>query len=1117
MNKISLWGTLYPQKLRTNRIFIIMRITLFLAFVSAFSLFAGNTHSQNARITLSKSNSTLEVILNEIENQTDYLFIINSNVNTQQKTSVKAKEEPVSKVLDELFKETDVHYTMEGTHIVLSNKTVAKVSAAQQARTITGKIIDETGEPLIGVSVLVKGTNNGSITNVNGDYTIAGDINSKTILVITYIGMKKQEVEVGNRNRINVTMTTDSEALDEVVVIGYGTSKKSDLTGSVASVNVDKLNTASNLNLGQALQGKMAGVEVVSTGGQPGAGSRILIRGLGTLNNSNPLYIIDGMYMDNMDFLNPNDVKSISVLKDASAAAIYGSRAANGVIIIETKSGTNTEGKPTVKLSADIGVQVRSKKIDMLNAKEWAELSTLARANSNLKPFQMAQDVDKLADNDWQAIMMRPALQQNYNVSITGGGNHFTYYTSMGYKKQEGIIRGTDYDRFNATIKATYHRAWFSAGTNLLFSMDTYTPAWGGGFSRGGSVGAILETLPCLPKYDENNLGGYAGPYGDVSNAPNPLASTDKNIYWKENKGYNTYLNIYAQAELPLGIKYKLSATPNFSFNNGMEFINVYDMGIVRSTERNLMRDNTFRYNFLIENTLSYDKIFNDVHKVSAVVGYTYQKAERRYSKLSGKNMPEGIYEIDGTTASSRGAVGNFVENSLTSILARVFYSYKDRYFITATFRRDGSSRFAKENHYGNYPSISAGYNIAKEEFMSFASGWLDELKLRGGYGVLGNQEIGDYTYASVVTPGINYPDGEGGVEEGAYPTDFANPVIRWEKTSMTNIGLDFAGFRNRLTATVEWYNKITDDILINVPIPPSTGAGNDPTRNAGKISNKGFEFIVGWRDNINKDWAYNVSFNGSIVKNNVEKMGTGDQVLWGSGGCKTLEGYPVAGFWLVQTDGLFQSKEEVDGYTYKGQKIQPLAQPGDQKYMDANNDGKIDDNDRVYMGSSFPKFAFGVDLGFSYKGLDFRVDLQGNYGAKLFNQTFNSFDMPGGGNGLAIAKDYWSETNRDASHPRLQADDPNHNYWGSSSRYLEDASYLRIRNIQIGYNFPTNWFKNQIKNIRVYANVENLVTFTKYSGYTPDISGYDVLNRGFDRFAYPSSRVFMCGVNLSF
>lgn len=295
MNKISFWGTLYPQKLRTNRIFNIMRITLFLAFVSAFSLYAGNTHSQNARITLSKSNSALEVILNEIENQTDYLFIINSQVDTQQKVSVHAQETPVSKVLDDLFKDTDVHYAMEGTHIVLSNKAVAKSSVVQQARTVIGKIVDETGEPLIGVSVLIKGTNNGAITDVNGNYSIVGDISNKTVLIISYIGMKKQEIEVGNRNRINVTMVADSEALDEVVVIGYGTSKKSDLTGSVASVNVEKLNTASNMNLGQALQGKMAGVEVVSTGGQPGAGSRILIRGLGTLNNSNPLYIIDGM------------------------------------------------------------------------------------------------------------------------------------------------------------------------------------------------------------------------------------------------------------------------------------------------------------------------------------------------------------------------------------------------------------------------------------------------------------------------------------------------------------------------------------------------------------------------------------------------------------------------------------------------------------------------------------------------------------------------------------------------------------------------------------------------------------------------------------------------------
>lgn len=1115
MNKISLWGDYCPQKRHNNHFFKIMRLTLFMLFFSLFSLYAEEGNSQNALITINEQDAQLETVLDKIESQTDYLFIANSSINLKQKISVKANNKPMNQVLDNVLASKGIQYTLEGKYIMLSTKTAVQ-SPQQQSQTIRGIISDDKGETLIGASVLIKGTTNGVVTDMDGNFTLSGNFNANTVLVVSYIGMKTQEVEIGNKKNLNIKLISDAKQLDEVVVIGYGTAKKSDLTGSVASVNVEKLNTSSNVNLGQALQGKIAGVDVVSTGGQPGAGSRILIRGLGTLNNSNPLYIIDGMYMDNMDFLNPNDVRNISVLKDASAAAIYGSRAANGVVIIETKSGYNSEGRPTVKMSADIGIQTVSKKLDMLNSKEWAELSTIARASSNLKPFQMAQDIDKLEDNDWQDIMFRTAVQQNYNVSVTGGSENFTYYTSLGYKNQEGIMKGTDYDRFNATIKATYKRGWFSAGTNLLFSMDEYTPAWGGGFSRGGSAGAILEALPCMTKYDENNLGGYGGVYGDVSNTPNPLASTDQNIYWKQNKGYNTYLNLYAQVDLPFDLKYKLSATPNFNYNNGLEFINTYDMGIVKSTERSLMRDNSFKYNFLIENTLSFDKSFKGGHKVSAVVGYTFQKANFRYSRMSGKNMPEGIFEIDGTEASTRGAVGNYVENSLTSILARVFYSYKDRYFATATFRRDGSSKFARDNHYGNYPSLSIGYNIAKESFMSSIK-WIDELKLRGGYGVLGNQEIGDYTYSSVVTPGINYPDGENGTNEGAYPTDFANPVIRWEKTSMTNIGLDFSAFSNRLSATLEWYNKITDDILINVPIPPSTGAGNDPTRNAGKISNKGFEFILGWRDMLTNDFSYDLSFNGSFVKNNVEKMGTGNQVLWGSGGCKTMEGYPVAGFWLIQTDGLFQSQEEINNYVYEGQKIQPLAQPGDQKFIDANNDGQINDDDRVYLGSSFPKFSFGFDLGFKYKRLDMKIDFQGNFGAKLFNQTWNSFDLPGGANALAIAKDYWREDNKNASHPRLTADDPNHNYWGNSSRYLEDASYVRIKNIQIGYNFPTSWLKNQIKTLRVYANVENLATFTNYSGYTPDISGYDVLNRGWDRFAYPSSRVFMCGVNISF
>ena len=1094
-----------------------MRITTFLLLVCVFCSFAGNTHSQNARVSITKSNANLEEILSEIESQTDYLFIYNNQVDINKKLSIKVKNKPVSDVLDNLLKNMGVSYAMEGTHIVLTKKTENPIPVQQQTKNVNGTVVDVNGDPVIGANVVVKGTTNGTITDIDGRFTI--DADAKSVLNVSYIGYLTKEVAVGNQQTVRIVLLEDTKTLDEVVVIGYGTQKKADLTGSVANVSAEKLNTQSNANIGQALQGKIAGVDIVSQGGSPGAGTRIMVRGIGTLNNAAPLYIVDGMYMSGIDHINPNDIASIDVLKDASSAAIYGSRAANGVIIVTTKEGSNTEGKPIVDLSINAGVALVSKKLDMLDAQGWSEVTSVARRAVGKPVLDMGTDLAGKPDNNWQDIMFRPALMQNYNASIKGGGKYSTYYTGLGYFNQDGVVKGTNYERYTLQSKNDYKKGIFSAGTNVLLTFNHDKPLHEE--SRGGMVGTILQALPTLEKYDETRTGGYGGLYGDVANLPNPLGMIDDNLMNRYSENMKVYANIYAQLELYKGLKYRLNLTPDFDFYRYKKYLNEYDFGITTNSVTQLTERQTRRRNILVENLLTYDQTFGD-HKISILAGYTYQDSRFRHLQAYGENLPQGLEEIDASTT-SRSNEGYSNRSVLTSILGRVFYSYKNKYLITATIRRDGSSKFGKNNRYGNFPSASVGWNMAEEQFMDNFS-WLDQLKIRGGYGVLGNQEIDNYQYSSTITTGINYPDGNGGLIQGAFPKDFANPDIKWESTAMTNVGIDFVAFNNRLSITADWYVKNTKDILLTVPIPISSGGANDPVCNAGKIRNKGFEFNVAWNTNVNSDLSYGVSVLGSFNKNEVTAMGTGSQAIWGGATnqnintCKTMAGYPIGSYWLIPTDGYFNSEAEVEAYSKDGVKIQPNAQAGDIRFKDTNGDGTIDDKDRVFCGSPFPDFTFSVNGNITWKNFDASVTLQGVVGNKIYNATRQTLeDVTKGTNFLASTLDYWTPENLNAAHPRLTWDDPNRNTRAESDRYLENGSYLRLRNLQLGYTFPQQWFRGYIEKVRVYANAENLFTITGYSGYTPDVNADNARYRGFDNFIYPTNRVFMLGLNVTF
>lgn len=1117
MKNNTLSGRYCFKNPRFKQIFRIMRISTFLLMVCVFCSYAGNVHSQNAKVSIRMNNVKLDKILNEIENQTDYIFIYNNQVDINKITSVKVKNEAVAQVLDKILSGTGINYELEGTHIILTTEAIKDLHAQQQAKTVTGTVTDVSGEPIIGANIRIKGTTTGTITDIDGNFSIKAE--PQSVIEVSYIGYLTQETVINNQKSIRFLLKEDRKTLDEVVVIGYGVQKKADLTGSVANINTEKLNTQSNANIGQALQGKIAGVDIVSQGGAPGSGTRIMVRGIGTLNNASPLYIVDGMYMNSIDHINPNDIASIDVLKDASSAAIYGSRAANGVIIVTTKEGSNTEGKPIIDLSVNLGISTASKFLDMLDAKGWAEVTTIARQAIGKPALDMATDLANKPDNDWQDIMFRPALMQNYNLSVKGGGKYSTYYTGLGYFNQDGIVKGTNYQRYNIQSKNDYKRGIFSAGTNLIISFSHDKPLHQE--LRGGMIGTILQSVPTLEKYDDTREGGYGGTYGDVVNIPHPLAIIDDNIMDRYNENVKIFANLYAQIELFKGLKYKLNLTPDFSFERYKNYLNKYDFGLATNSITQLTERQRRRRNILVENLLTFDRTFGE-HKISALAGYTYQDSRFRHIQAYGEGLPQGLEEIDAATT-NRSNEGNSWRSVLTSILGRVFYSYQNKYLFTATIRRDGSSKFGKNNRYGYFPSFSLGWNVAEEKFMENVH-WLDQLKLRGGYGVLGNQEIDNYQYSSTITTGINYPDGNGGLLQGAFPKNFANPDIKWEETAMTNVGIDFMAFNNRLSLTADYYVKNTKDILLTVPIPISSGGANDPIRNAGKIRNNGFEFNLGWMDQPNPDISYGINLIGSFNKNKVIAMGSESGSIKGGSTnqnittSETKAGYPIGGYWLISTAGYFNSQEEVDAYAKDGKKIQPAAEPGDIKFVDANNDGVINDDDRVFQGSPFPDFTFALNGNMRYKNFDLSIGLQGVLGNKIYNATRQTLeDVTKGSNFLASCLDYWTPENKNASHPRLTWDDPNRNTRAESDRYLENGSYLRLRSVQLGYTFPQTWFKGAIQHARVYINAENLFTITSYSGYSPDVNADNANYRGFDNFIYPTNRTFMLGLNVTF
>lgn len=991
-----------------------------------------------------------------------------------------------------------------------------------QQKIVSGKISDSSGMPISNVSVTVKGKQGkGTISNDKGVFTISANAND--MLFFTSIGYSDYEQKVGIANTITITLSGTTAKMEEVVVIGYGTVRKKDLTGAVSSIKGSDIKAQGVSDITRALQGKLPGVTIESAGGDPGSGTRILIRGVGTLGNSAPLYIVDGVPVSNINNIASQDIESLDVLKDASAAAIYGSRAANGVVLITTKSGKN--GKPVVQVNANIGHQKIGREIDVLNAQQWATVSNAAHIAAGLPVLDIAKNPSTLgAGTNWQNAIYRTAAMQQIGLLVSGGNETSKYSVAGSFNGQDGIVDVTGYQRYNLRVKSETVKGRFKFGETILLSKEKWTTMPGGWGGQGGNpVGSAAKMIPVFGIYDSAALGGYAGAYGPVVNVANPVAQL--NLESINRHLTSTLINAYGELNILPGLNYRFNMGYTNNVGNNYDYYKKFNVGTLFAHPTNdLSLSNDLTTLLLLENTLNYTKSFGK-NRLQALAGYTFQRTNYSFVSAARTDLPDGITNIDaGAGISTSG--GNSLESDLLSILGRAIYSYDNRYLLTASFRRDGSSRFGSSNRYGNFPSIAVGWNVSNEAFFKPLLDKISSLKLRASYGILGNQEIGDYQYSAAVASNINYVTGTAQQKWfGAIQTAFASPNIKWESTKTTNIGLDLGLFNNKLNITADYFIKQTNDVLLNVPIPGSAGSVSNPVVNAGSIQNNGFEIGANYGNKIGK-LNFNVFGTFSAIKNKVIALGTGSHQIYGGqpthhGATTTVTeaGGPISAFYLIQANGIFNSQDEINSYSKNGKLIQPNAAPGDIKFFDANGDGQINDQDKVYEGSPFPKFEYGFGLNASIANFDIAAFFQGTYGNKIYNglrQDLESMSLEF--NYSTTTLNAWTPQNH-TNIPRAVINDPNFND-RTSSRFLESGSYLRMKTLQIGYTLMEGLTKKlKITSLRAYLSADNLFTITNYTGFNPDIGrAGSIFDRGVDfgHVAYPLAKTLSVGVQLS-
>lgn len=1131
-----------------------MRIRFLLALL-CFSLASGYSAFAQ-KVTINLQNVKLEKVFDAITKQTGLSVAYSRpTVNPDQNVSISATNEELSEVLKRLFAGTNVAFEIGEEKIYLKDvKSSSKESKPVRTKTVSGVIVDTNGEPVIGASVLVKGTNNGTITDLDGKFTV-NDVPENSTLDISYIGYKTLTLKATDKNLARLVLHEDTEVLDEVVVVGYGVQRKRDVSTAVSSVKAEALANNPASDFRQALVGKMPGVQVTTPSGDPEGSVSIRVRGISTVNaGSDPLYIIDGVPMERgFANLNSNDIESIEVLKDASAAAIYGSRGSNGVVLITTKKGTSE--KLTVQYDGYYGIQNVSKKLPMMNAYQFAEVARDGHNNAYLTEVPGASPDDPnsvrpksyhqiptelfpylegqpgLTDTDWQDAIFRTAGTTGHNISLSGKTNSVNYFVSGNYMSKEGIIINSDFKKYSMrmNLDGKYKRLKF--GVNFAPSYSTSNSVDASG--AGGIVQSALMMPPVWPVYNEDGSYNYQGngywrigtdyQHNEVLN-PVAMANLQSNVTDR----MSIIGKVFAELELYKGLTYKISFGGDYYGAHNDKYRkselplkgkNYYDT----PSNPEGYSSSSFYFNWLIENQLTYNTTINEKHNLAAILVQSAQKETFKSNNVTATDYPNDyIQTISGGTVTK--GYSEKSQWSIASYLARVQYSFSGKYMFSGAIRTDGSSRFGKNNRWGYFPSASAAWRVTEEDFFKEQSvlSFINDLKLRVSYGVTGNFQIGNYEHLATMSLD-NYiiGTGQGALSYGYKPDNIERGDLSWEKNKMVNAGVDVQMFNGLLGFTVDYYNTNTSDMLLSVPVPLVSGYSTS-LMNIGKVNNRGWEIGLNSQKHISDDFGYSFNANWSKNINEVKALGPGDAPIIKPGSVGhayyiTEVGKPIGNYYLLVQDGIFETEEDLKKYPhFENTKV------GDFRFVDVDGDGVLDlDKDRTVCGNYMPKFTYGFGGKLWYKGFDLDINFQGVFGNKILNLNRRYIDnLEGNTNGTTIALDRWQSEDQPGNGQVNKANRKQTGYNGRTSTWhLEDGSYLRLQNVSLGYTLPKKWTNRfYVEKLRLYVSGQNLATFTKYSGYNPEVNARpgNSLTPGEDYGTYPLARTFMFGINVT-
>ena len=1155
-----------PSRNFLKKMFFIMRLTLIFLITSTLSLLAVGSYSQNTRVSLDLKSVSVKEALKAIENTSEFFFIYNNElIDVDRKIDLSVKNEKISDILTNIFEGKDVEVTVIDRKIVLAPTSMGE---QQPSRSISGVVKDKAGLPIPGAAVIVKGTSIGITTGNDGHFQLVLPGSDKNVLVFSFVGMVSQEVNAGNQTSFNIVLEEDNKNIEEVIVVGYGIQKKKLVTGATVSVKGDDLEKLNTTNPLLALEGQAAGVNITSTSGQPGGGFKVNIRGVGTIGNANPLYVVDGVITGDITYLNNSDIAAVDILKDAASCAIYGINGANGVVLITTRNGSSVSKKGgQITFDAFYGHQNIGRKADLLNSEQYATIQNEAAINSGKAPLFTQSQINTLGNGtNWLNQMLSSDVPtQNYNLAANGGNELSTYSLGLSYIQQGGIVGGpslSNYDRYNfrSNTERKMYDGKLKIGEHLTYSFIDQKGIQDGGIYNNTLRGAF-ETSPLLAMYDANgnylnsmNSKVYNGGSWDNGEA-NPYALMKYNNQ-NDNKTQKLLGDVYAELEPIKNLKIKSTFGLNYSSSAYHSYTPAYsNLSIYAyNNYENISQSSSTGYTWNWDNTINYLFKIKE-HEFDVLAGSSLRKYQGSWisgsntgSTLFG-NFNQGYLSTSNVTTismspSSLPADMQTVTHSVSltgnanavyaqsSFFGRVNYNYKETYLASAIFRADGSTMFAPGHQWGYFPSLSAGWVATNESFMESAKNWMDFLKVRASWGSNGNDGISAFNYLSLIqlsNAQYNFGNSNSTLTPGSYPATIGVNNTKWESSYQTNLGFDARFMGNKLSVNVDLYNKLTKNWLVAAPLLATAGVSTNPYINGGDVTNKGIELQLSYNNKIGNDFSYSVSGSYAFNHNEVNNIPTADGIIHGGGNSlytnageffRASAGNPIGYFWGYKTAGVFQSEADVQNWKSKGQVLQPTAQPGDLKYVDVNHDGTITANDKTNIGDPNPHHVFGLRLSANYKNFDFAVTTNGVAGNKIaqsYRSVASSYD-----NWTTDILSRWHGAGTSNSMPRVTQD--NSNWAQISDIYIHDGSYLRVSNITFGYDFSKDIKWKNLSQLRVYIAAENLITFTKYSGMDPEVghsatdaSGVYSFGQGVDLGFYPRPQTFLMGVNIKF